>query len=213
MSGAGESDAMRAAAREVLRELLPDMLRDALTPATGQNGNGHHSGGAPALNAGPDVVPQVPAPPVAAVLRPSTWTATPAPGEIVGDGSVTTAVAPGPSPADRRAEQVKIDSDEELNKFVRALAARLENPRERRAIRSGQVRFALRRTTSAAAPTAGASGAPAIRVERGAVTERVVRQAAAEGARLILARGAVLTPLGRDQARALGVEIEKERRC
>jgi hypothetical protein len=45
------------------------------------------------------------------------------------------------------------------------------------------------------------------------VTERVVRQAAAEGARLVLARGAVLTPLGRDQARALGVEIERERKC
>jgi len=40
-----------------------------------------------------------------------------------------------------------------------------------------------------------------------------VRDAAAEGARLVLARGAVLTPLARDRARALGVEIERERKC
>jgi hypothetical protein len=58
-----------------------------------------------------------------------------------------------------------------------------------------------------------AGGEPAIRVGKGAVTERTVRNAAADGARLVLARGAVLTPLARDQARALGVEIEKEARC
>jgi len=49
------------------------------------------------------------------------------------------------------------------------------------------------------------------RIERGAVTERAVIKAAADGARLLLGRGAVLTPLARDKARSLGVEIEKER--
>ncbi len=49
------------------------------------------------------------------------------------------------------------------------------------------------------------------RVDRGAVTERTVIKAAADGARLLLGRGAVLTPLARDKARSLGVEIEKER--
>jgi hypothetical protein len=50
-----------------------------------------------------------------------------------------------------------------------------------------------------------------LRIDRGAVTERAVIKAAAEGARLVLGRGAVLTPLARDKARSLGVEIEKER--
>jgi hypothetical protein len=50
-------------------------------------------------------------------------------------------------------------------------------------------------------------------VEKGAVTERVIRAAAAAGTRLVLAPGAVLTPLARDQAKALGVEIERKRRC
>jgi len=37
--------------------------------------------------------------------------------------------------------------------------------------------------------------------------------AAAAGARLVLAPRAVLTPMARDRARSLGVEIEKERPC
>ena len=57
----------------------------------------------------------------------------------------------------------------------------------------------------------GSGGPPARRVERGAVTERVVRDAARAGERLVLVPGAVLTPLARDRARASGVEIVKER--
>ncbi|MGH3254638.1 MAG: hypothetical protein ACRDOU_04395 [Streptosporangiaceae bacterium] len=55
------------------------------------------------------------------------------------------------------------------------------------------------------------AGAPARRVESGAVTEALVKQAAQAGERLVLGRGAVLTPLARDRARASGVEIVKER--
>ncbi len=54
-------------------------------------------------------------------------------------------------------------------------------------------------------------GAPVRRVESGAVTEALVKQAARAGERLVLGRGAVLTPLARDRARASGVEIVKER--
>jgi hypothetical protein len=58
----------------------------------------------------------------------------------------------------------------------------------------------------------GSGGPPARRVERGAVTERVVRDAARAGERLVLGPGAVLTPLARDRARACGVEISREDR-
>jgi hypothetical protein len=61
------------------------------------------------------------------------------------------------------------------------------------------------------APAAAPGGAPVRRVERGAVTEALVKQAARAGERLVLGRGAVLTPLARDRARASGVEIVKER--
>jgi hypothetical protein len=42
------------------------------------------------------------------------------------------------------------------------------------------------------------------------VTERTVARATAAGGRLVLGRRAVLTPLGRDRARSLGVTVEKE---
>jgi hypothetical protein len=50
-----------------------------------------------------------------------------------------------------------------------------------------------------------------VRVDRGAITERRIVEASEAGQDLIVARGAVLTPLARDKARALGVHIEKER--
>jgi hypothetical protein len=226
------------------------------------NGDGHANGeGAPASNGQqggdgrapaqrqPDayatVVPQVPAPPVAAVLRPSTWDRPPAPGEIIGNSPAApasdasprrarlrtafeesefkpSAQPPAPAPSqvpssgslparDVRVELVAIETNQDLNQFIRQLMSRLENPRERLAIRTGQLRFELRRSPAAA--SAGGSTAPATRVEKGAVTERMIRTAAAEGTRLVLAPGAVLTPLARELARARGVEIEKERRC
>jgi len=175
----------------------------------------------------------VPAPPVAAVLRPSTWSAPAAPGEVIGDAEGSPPVAPPPPggatvhPADVdpstgvRAETVTIDTDEELDAFVRALAARLENPRDRLAIKAGRLRFKLRGAAGvrgaagAAGPAGGTTGGggEVLRIEKGAVTERAVQEAAAKGARLVLAPRAVLTPLARDKARALGVRIEKEGRC
>ena len=50
-----------------------------------------------------------------------------------------------------------------------------------------------------------------VRVARGAVTERTIKKAAEAGGRLVLGPGAVLTPLARERARALGIDIERER--
>ena len=58
---------------------------------------------------------------------------------------------------------------------------------------------------------ASAVGAAVRRVDRGAVTERVIRDAVRAGERLVLGPGAVLTPLARDRARSSGVQIERER--
>jgi hypothetical protein len=214
MSTPDDADALRSITREVLAELLPGLLEEALTAQPEPNGNGHRE----------DVVPQVPAPPIARVHRPSGWrppaesTTTPAIGAshqrqlASGEGGQG-----GVPAADRNAastggsvEVVDLRSDADLDAFVRSLVHRFENPRDRMAIRSGKLRFRLGAT---GAPTAGAAAAPTIRIERGAVTERAVRDAAAQGARLVLAPRAVLTPMARDRARSLGVEIEKERPC
>lgn len=48
------------------------------------------------------------------------------------------------------------------------------------------------------------------RIESGAVTERHVAAAAGQGARLVLGRKAVLTPLARDRIRATGITVERE---
>jgi hypothetical protein len=97
---------------------------------------------------------------------------------------------------------VRISTDEELHAFVLRVFKLAGNPKLRGDLISGRARFRLA-AESAAAPQA------AHQVEKGAVTERVVAAAAAAGARLVLGPRAVLTPLARDKARALGVPIER----
>jgi hypothetical protein len=102
-------------------------------------------------------------------------------------------------------EVVSIRTDAELGSFVLRLLQLFENPKHRDALRAGRLRFRL------AAPAAGGSAQPSHRIEKGAVTEAMVAASARAGARLVLGRRAVLTPLARDRARATGVEIVKER--
>jgi hypothetical protein len=198
----GDENLLRNVTREVLADLLPGLLEEALTAPQPENGNGHHPPVAPAVQAG---VPQVPAPPIAAVHRPPGWRP-PQP-----DPSAEPAAEPGvvEEQPSGEVERVDLRSDADLDGFVRSLARRLDNPRDRMAILSGRLRFSL--AAPAAAETAAAG--PVLRIEKGAVTERHVREAAEKGARLVLSPRAVLTPMARDRARSLGVEIEKERRC
>jgi hypothetical protein len=140
---------------------------------------------------GNGVTPQVPPPPVAAVHRPATWEA-PAGG----------------------VERVSLAGDDDLNRFVRDILARAD----RDAILAGRVRFTLGaadgRPSGPERIPSGSSGASPpggpTRVARGAVTERTVVAAAKAGGRLVLGPRAVLTPLAREKARALGIEIERE---
>jgi hypothetical protein len=134
-----------------------------------------------ALGNGNGMPASVPPPPVAAVHRPSTWSQPAAPGEVIG------------SP--ERTETVRISTDADLAAFVQRVLD------QSGAIRAGRLRFTL----------GGAAPAGAMRVAHGAVTERTIKKAADAGGRLVLGPGAVLTPLAREKARALGVDIERER--
>ena len=138
-----------------------------------------------ALGNGNGLPAAVPPPPVAAVHRPSTWSQPAAPGETIGDGGSA------------RTEVVRIENDGDLAAFVSTVLDHGE------AIRQGRLRFTLGRDP------ANATGV--LRVAHGAVTERKIKQAADAGARLVLGPGAVLTPLAREKARALGIDIERER--
>lgn len=111
-------------------------------------------------------------------------------------------------------EHLVVRNDADLDALVRRVAALCEDPSRRAALRDGRHGFRLADGSGVGGPAARqASNAVAgvVRVERGAVTERTVAQVAADGARLVLGPKAVLTPLARDKARVLGVEIEKER--
>jgi len=110
-------------------------------------------------------------------------------------------------------ETVNLSTDEDLAAFVTRLLDLDQDQREE--LRSGRKRFRLALPQAPAGALTGAERAgdttPVRRIERGAVTETVIKAAARAGERLVLGRGAVLTPLARDRARASGVPIEKER--
>lgn len=99
---------------------------------------------------------------------------------------------------------VRIETDDDLHAFALRVLKLADNPRLRRDLIGGRVRFALAGGTTA-------SAAEVHRVDKGAVTERAVAAAAKAGARLVLGPRAVLTPLAKDKARALGVPIERAR--
>lgn len=60
-----------------------------------------------------------------------------------------------------------------------------------------------------AAPGGARAGAPSLDIADGVITERKVIAAARLGTRLAVGRRAVVTPLARDRARALGLTIER----
>ena len=103
---------------------------------------------------------------------------------------------------------VLIATDADLTAFVRRVAAMCEDGAVRADLQAGRHGFRL--GTRGVVSTGSTTDAGITRVDRGAVTERTVVRAAAEGGRLVLGKRAVLTPLAKDKARSLGVEIEKE---
>lgn len=113
-------------------------------------------------------------------------------------------VMAGRSTADTNAvETVRLTSDAELSAFV----ARLIDPATLERVRSGRLRFKLQ-VGPAPAVTAAAS-APRAEVLTGVVTEQKIDRLAGTGT-LVLAAGAVLTPLARDKARRLGLKVERK---
>ncbi len=119
--------------------------------------------------------------------------------------TVSAVLASGPT-------EVTLRTDADLDAFVRRVAALCEDPGQRATLRDGDRRFRLAGASAGGtSPLPEGPDASVQRIERGAVTERAVKKAAADGVRLVIGRQAVLTPLARDKARTLGVVIERER--
>ncbi|MGI5156400.1 hypothetical protein [Microbispora sp. CA-102843] len=201
------ADELRLLVREVLRDLLPTISAATGPPAPppigagpampGTPGNGSASGGRTG-HVSMATAPAGHVPGVTAETR-----ATPE--------TRVTAETPGGAPA---AEPVVIASDDDLNAFALRVLDLAADPARAAALRSGRLRFRLAAPAPAPAPAPQpvqeAVGQEVVRHEKGAVTERHVAAAAAAGARLVLGRRAVLTPLARERARACGLAVERE---
>jgi hypothetical protein len=200
MTAGLDPEVLRALVREALADLLPAET-GAAGPAPAQPALADPGPAQPA-SAGPGPAPAGPGPaqplPAAAPVTPAPASSAPAQ-----DGAAYT-VRDGVA----EVETVSVRTDRELTAFVTRLLHLVENPRRRDDLRTGRLRFRL---APGGAAGASASARPTHRIDKGAVTEATVRDAARAGARLVLGRRAVLTPLARDRARAAGVEIEKER--
>jgi hypothetical protein len=174
--------------RALVREVLTDIVRESLP------------------SAGPTAPPSAYETP-----------ADPAPSTIV--ATARGGYAPRPAPTNGSAgrplrfEDVVVATDDDLQAFALRLLGLFENPKARDDVRAGRLRFRLvgRAGQVGAGPPGAAPVGPVQRIERGAVTERHIKAAAEVGARITLGRAAVLTPLAREKARALGVHVEKER--
>ena len=100
-------------------------------------------------------------------------------------------------------EAVRIASDADLMAFARRVIER------QAAVTSGQLRFTLAGAASVGAGSATVVNLPGTALQ-GVITEQIVDRHASAGV-LVLAPGAVITPLARDRARKLGLKIERRR--
>lgn len=203
--GAAAPDALREMVREVLRDVLPTLA----APPRRTLETYVSTPGAPV--APPTSVPR-------SELAPATVPTPHRAGGPQGGSGAAFGLGSGSAGASGRADNgsgvqpVRLDSDEDLHAFVLRVVALADNPKRRRDLLTGRLRFTLDGAPAAAGRhPAAEAGSGDHRIEKGAVTERAVQAAARAGARLVLGPRAVLTPLARDRARALGVPIEKER--
>ncbi len=131
-----------------------------------------------------------------------------------------TELAPGlpsaaPAAADRMEpeappeEVVSVTTDTELAALVHRIARLCDDPATRHGMQAGQIRFRLAATPEDS-DTTPAVGPVEHRITKQLVTERDVAAAHQAGATLVLTRRTVVTPLARDKAKALRVNIERD---
>lgn len=168
--------------REELRALVREVVRDAV-------GN---LGGLNAVTAPQTPKPAPPPPPAPATIA-----------EQIGLEPTGPRAAEGRN----RTETVRLNSDKDLDTFVRKLLRLFESPKTRADLKAGRLSFRL--TPGPGAGPGTGTGPVTHRIDSGAVTERHIADLA--GGTLVLGPRAVLTPLAREKARALGIVIQKER--
>lgn len=100
----------------------------------------------------------------------------------------------------------------DLNAFARDIAAACEHPDLRAAILGGQIVF-----QGSASPQPSIAGGNQSRsngthrVDKGLVNEAAVVAAARTSSRIVVSRGVAITPLARDKARELKIELVRDK--
>jgi hypothetical protein len=124
-------------------------------------------------------------------------------------GQAADRAGPGLGAGGAEIRPVRLGDDADLAAFVRELLALAASPSSLEDLRTGRLRFTLAPNQHAQRTQPSASRAVQ-RHEKGPVTEAHVKQAARDRVDLVLGPRAVLTPLARDSARALGVSTIRE---
>jgi hypothetical protein len=130
--------------------------------------------------------------------------------EALRDALATSGKLPAPVSPAAVTEPISLTSNSELFAFVQRILDMATDSATANRLRSGQIRFELSGTSHQSHETTPQSNQNGLRIERGAVTEAMVKKAAEAGGVLIAGPSAVVTPLAREKARKLGVTINKE---
>jgi hypothetical protein len=106
-------------------------------------------------------------------------------------------------------ETVRVTTTAELNRFSRDLVMRADSPEFSRAVAAGEITFEL---AGGAVPSPAATTAPPVAAptfEKTLITERDIAGLDRSTKSLRLSKDSRLTPLARDEARRLGIRIER----
>jgi hypothetical protein len=98
---------------------------------------------------------------------------------------------------------IRIVSDDDLNAFARDIAKADET--KRAAILSGQLRFTLGRNGG------GETRQGTHRLDKGVLTEAMVIDLGRANNRIVVGKGVAVTPLARDKAREVKLEIVRDK--
>lgn len=121
-------------------------------------------------------------------------------------------VRPPVAASDSRVEEVEINSDRDLQNLVRRILSLSRNEAARADIESGRHVFRLRQEVRGAAPSIppkSQSRGGALRIDKGLITEKHVRDFPDGVSVVKVNSGVCLTPLANDAMRRAGIKIEK----
>jgi hypothetical protein len=121
-----------------------------------------------------------------------------------------------PEPTSQAAIPVTLADDADLQSFVQQVLRMAEDPVRGELLRGGRITFRLAGGAGRSDPSEDSrrramppDGSP-VRIAHGALTEKVVAEAARNGRSIVLAKGTVATPLALEKAKSLGVAVHKE---